>query len=111
MNYYMVWVDLAPGVRDLEFTDAVNAFATGLVNEGRMESFSITRRKFGFGPAELGEFEIRMAFKDLAQLDYAFSRVAVRDAEIERVHAAVYGKVVNFKSALYRDFPDEVRAR
>ncbi len=111
MNYYVVWVDLAPGVRDLDFTDAVTAFASGLVKDGRMESYAITRRKFGFGPAELGEFEVRMAFRDLAQMDDAFSRVAVRDAAIEAVHSAVYEKVVNYKSALYRDFPDDVRIR
>jgi hypothetical protein len=47
--------------------------------------------------------------KDLAQLDAAFSHVAVRDGEVEQLHRPVYAMVTDFKSALYRDFPDSVR--
>jgi hypothetical protein len=44
-------------------------------------------------------------------MDAAFNMVATRSEPIEGIHAAVYSKVVNFKSALYRDFPDAVRVR
>jgi len=111
MNYYETWVDLLPGVRDLEFTDAVDRYLSKLVELGRIEGFSIKRRKFGFGPEGLGEFNITMSVQDLAQLDSAFMVVAERDGEIELLHAAVFSKVCNYKSALYRDFPDEVRKR
>lgn len=109
MNVYEVWVNLLPGVGDLEFVAAVKAYLDLLQSEGRMESYTIRRRKFGFGPSDLGEWNISMMFKDLAQLDSAFERAAKRDEEIERVHAAVYSKVCNYKSGLYRDFPDPVR--
>ena len=46
---------------------------------------------------------------DLAQLDAAFSHVTPRAGEMEKLHAAVWSKVDNFKSALYRDFPDANR--
>jgi hypothetical protein len=35
--------------------------------------------------------------------------VAPREGEIQSLHAKVYSMVTNFKSALYRDFPDAGR--
>lgn len=109
MNHYEVWVNLAPGTKDLEFVEALRAYLGYLQQRGLMESFRIRRRKFGFGPEALGEFNISMVFRDLAHLDAAFLRVAKRDEEIEHLHAAVFSRVTDFKSGLYRDFPDEVR--
>ena len=110
MNYYEVWVNLAPGVGDLEFVASLQGYLGYLQQRGLMESFTIRRRKFGFGPEALGEWNITMAFRDLSHLDAAFLRVAQRDDEIESLHARVFSKVTDFKSGLYRDFPDEVRA-
>ena len=63
----------------------------------------------GFGPDGLGEFYISIALQDLAQMDAAFFTAATRDDVVEPLHHAVYSRVTNYKSALYRDFPDEVR--
>ncbi len=111
MNDYEVWVDLAPGVNDLEFVAALEGYLGYLKQRGLMEGFRIRRRKFGFGPDALGEFNITMSFRDLAHLDAAFLRVAKRDEEIESLHAHVFSRVRNFRSGLYRDFPDPVRER
>lgn len=111
MNTYEIWVDLAPGVRDLDFVDAVQAYLDHLQAAGNLAGYRIRRRKFGFGPDGLGEFNISVEFEDLAQMDRAFGQAATRDAEIEPLHAAVYEKVRSFRSALYRDFPDDVRVR
>ena len=111
MNHYEVWVNLAPGAKDMEFVEALHAYLGYLQQKGWLESFRVRRRKFGFGPESLGEFNISMAFQDLAHLDQAFLRVAQRDDEIEQLHAAVFSRVTDFKSGLYRDFPDEVRLR
>jgi hypothetical protein len=78
---------------------------------GLVESFRIRRRKFGFSPTDMPEFNISIEFKDLAQLDSAFGRVAIRDPEIEQLHAEVYSRVKNGRFALFRDFPDPVRMR
>ena len=51
----------------------------------------------------------KVAERKLAQLDAAFGHVATRDGEVERLHAPVYAMVTDFKSALYRDFPDPER--
>lgn len=110
MDHYVVWVNLAPGVRDLELVAALDAYLGELQRDGRLERWQVFRRKFGFGPEALGEFQITMSFRDLAQMDRAFARAATRDAGIEPLHAAVYEKVCDYKSALYRDFPDAVRA-
>ncbi len=110
MNYYDIWVDLADSRRDVEFAAAVAAYLGHLRGAGKLESWTLARRKFGFGPEALGEFHIRIAFDDLAQMDAAFGVVATRAGEVERLHHPVYSMVKNFRSALYRDFPDPVRA-
>lgn len=109
MNYYCMWCNLKDGRRDKEFAAAVKAYLDHLQGLGRIAGWSLTRRKFGFGPAGLGEFNIVVRAEDLAQLDRAFELVATRDGEIERLHAPVYSMVTDFVSALYRDFPDPQR--
>ncbi|HJP83286.1 MAG TPA: DUF6614 family protein [Fimbriimonadaceae bacterium] len=109
MNHYEIWVDLAPGANDLEFVQAVQNYLNHFRDQGKVESYTIRRRKFGFSPPELGEFYISIAFRSLAQLDEAFFVAATRDESVEQLHREVYSRVCNFKSALYRDFPDEVR--
>lgn len=109
MNYYDIWVNLVPGTDDLEFVRCVRAFLDHFVKEGKMTSYRIRRRKFGFGPESLGEFNITLEFDSLAQLDEAFFVAAARSGAPDELHHAVYSKVTDFKSALYRDFPDPVR--
>jgi len=111
MNTYGIWVDLRDGREDLAFSDAVQAFLGSLQSQGLLESFTLERRKFGFSPEGLGEFHIRIHTKTLDQLDQAFHEAATRSGHTEALHAEVFRRVVNFKSALYRSFPDEVRVR
>ncbi len=110
MNYYVMWVNLKDSRKDLEFASAVHAYLGHLQSAGKIEGWSLARQKFGFGPG-LGEFMITVQAKDLAQLDAAFSQVAARSGETERLHMPVYSAVTDFKSALYRDFPDPERVR
>lgn len=109
MNYYEIWVNLKDSREDLKFAEAVHAYLGFLKSQGKLESWKLTRRKFGFSPDGFGEFHISIAFKDLAQLDAAFGVVATRAGEVERLHHPVYSMVTDFKSALYRDFPDPQR--
>ncbi|MBI5706775.1 MAG: hypothetical protein HZC36_07265 [Armatimonadetes bacterium] len=111
MDCYEIWVNLQPGVKDLEFVEAVNVYLGYLKGIGKVEAYRVRRRKLGFGPESLGEWNITIECASLAQLDEAFLRVATRESQIETMHAAVFSKVCGFKSGLYRDFPDEVRAR
>lgn len=109
MNVYAIWVDLIDGSEDLAFSAALNAYLGDLQSRGTIESFTLERRKFGFGPEALGEFHIRILCKDLAQLDSAFNVVATRNGEVETLHGEVFRRVKNFRSGLYRTFPDPVR--
>ncbi len=109
MNTYAIWVDLASGVGDLEFSRALNSYLGFLKDQSLIESHRLQRRKLGFGPSELGEWFIQIETKDLAQLDEAFNHAAARDGEYETLHAEVFRRVKNFRSGLYRDFPDPVR--
>jgi hypothetical protein len=111
MDYYDIWVDLRDGREDLAFAAAVQAWLGDLQRRGMVEGFALSRRKLGFGPRELGEFHIRIATRDLAQLERAFQHAATRGPEAEPLHSAVYRRVTGFTAALYRDFPDPVRAR
>lgn len=109
MNTYEIWCNLKPGEKDLELVSAVEAYLGHFVREGHVESFRIRRRKFGFGPPELGEFCISIEVRDVAALDMAFGQAATRSGEVERLHVEVYRRVTDFRSALYRDFPDPER--
>jgi len=109
MNYLDVWCNIRDSHKDLEFASAVAGYLDFLQGKGLIAGWILTRRKFGFGPQELGEFHVRIGGESLAQLDDAFSLVATRDGEIEKLHAKMYVHVTDLKSALYRDFPDDVR--
>lgn len=105
-----MWCNLKDSRKDLEFAGAVKAYLDFLKGQGKIAHWTLERRKFGFGPPGMGEFHIVVSTNDLAQLDSAFSTVATRSGEVERLHAPVYSAVTDFVSALYRDFPDPERS-
>ncbi len=111
MDLYHIWCNLRPEIRDVEFSDSVDAYLDRLCEEGRIAGHRMTRRKLGLGPPGLGEFHIVIEVGDLAQLDRAFEAVSKREGPIEALHFAVnrYARDVQF--ALYRDFPDPHRER
>lgn len=106
MNYYHMWFNLRTGVRADEFCRSVDAYLGFLKQRDLIAGWKLTRRKFGFGPPEIGEFHVAVELRDLVQLEAAFGRVSQRDAEIEMLHRPVYSSVTDFRSALYRDYPD-----
>jgi len=109
MNHYHIWFDLKDTRQDLQFCQNLTAFLGHLKSEQRIASYRLTRRKFGFGLPELGEFHCDIETESLAQLDSAFDVMARRSGELEVLHAKVFSMVTNFRSALYRDFPDPQR--
>jgi hypothetical protein len=110
VDHYHVWCNLRPGVKDLEFVASVHAMLDHMRREGAIASYTLTRRKLGWGPPEIGEFHIDIQVRDMAQLDEAFNHITPRSGAMEKLHAAVWSKVVDFRSALYRDFPDANRS-
>ncbi len=109
MNHYLVWCNLKDSHRDLEFAENVRNYLSHLQATGKIARWGLSRRKLGFGPSELGEFQMTISCESLAQLDEAFIAVAPRAGETERLHVKVYSMVTDFRSALYRDFPDPER--
>ncbi|MCC6476862.1 hypothetical protein IT157_07365 [bacterium] len=109
MNLYHVWCNLKESRRDLEFVENLRAYMEHLVKMGQMSSWRLTRRKLGFGPAELGEFHITMEFKSLHEMEDAFGDIAKRSGEVEELHRKVFMMVTDFRSGLTRDFPDPGR--
>lgn len=109
MDYYQIWCNLIDSHNDLEFCENVRSYLGHLQSQGLISGFTITRRKLGFGPAELGEFNITIKTESLAKLEETFQHVAARGGETERLHRLVYSAITDFRSALYRDFPDPVR--
>jgi hypothetical protein len=110
MNYYHIWCNLKESHKDLEFSRHLTQYLGHLQSNGLIAGFRLTRRKLGFGPDQLGEFHIVIECRDLAQLDQAFGAVAPRKGEVESHHRSVYEMVTDFRSALYRDFPDPERS-
>lgn len=107
MDVYEISVDLRPGVRDRDFVTAIERYLGHLAAEGLIERWRLLRRKLGLGAA--GEFKLLIETRDLAQLDAAFTRVSTRDEPVEGLHQGVNSLVVNFRAALWRDFPDPHR--
>ena len=83
MDYYEIWCNLKDSSKDLQFCENVKEYLGALQKDGLIQSFRIARRKLGFGPSELGEFNITIVVKDLAQLEQTFQQVATRSGEIE----------------------------
>lgn len=108
-DIYHVWCDLASGMKDLEFAQAVEHWLEHLREQGAIDSFRLTRRKLGLGPNDIGEFHIQIETRDLAQLDQAFKIASSRAEPAEILHHCVNHMVKNSRFALYRDFPDPHR--
>lgn len=111
MDYYQIWCNLGQSHKDLEFCENVKNYLGYLQKQNLIRGFTLTRRKLGWGPSELGEFNITIMTENMAQLEQTFSHVATRSGEVEQLHRLVFAMVTDFKSALYRDYPDSVRAR
>jgi hypothetical protein len=111
MNIYHARCDLKVGVSDIAFREGVAKYLDHLRAQELIESWRLTRRKLGFGPADLGDFHLMIEVKDLAQLDRAFDHVAERSEPTETFHFGVNSLVQNVRFALYRDFTDPQRQR
>ena len=109
MDVYQISCDLKPGVRDHQFVAALEGYLGALKASGKIESWRLLRRKLGLGIAALGEFQILIETRNLAQLDAAFTAVSTRNEPVEGAHHGVNALVQNFQAALYRDFPDAHR--
>ncbi len=107
MDYYHIWCNLQNSKEDEAFCNAVKDYLNEFIKLGNIETFTLTRRKLGFGPPELGEFHIVIHTKDMTALEETWKKVAQKQEPILSLHREVYSRVTNFKSALYRDFPDE----
>jgi hypothetical protein len=108
-DLYTIWADKQGDITDLEWVAGMRSFFDHLVSEGRMETYRITRCKMGFRSiADMPEWMIIMEFKDMAQLDEAFRRVAPLQGELEDKHRSFNQFVAgNIQHALFRDWPDQ----
>lgn len=111
MDLYHVFCDLRPGVRDVEFVDALNRWMGHLRDDDLIAGWRVTRAKLGFGVPGRGDWHLMIELRDLAQLDAAFRRAAAREGAAEILHGCVNQLVTNATFALYRDFPDPERVR
>jgi hypothetical protein len=110
MDLYTIWADKAGDITDVEWAAGMRSFFDHLVSEGKMEGYRITRCKMGFRSiADMPEWMIIMEFRDMAQMDLAFRRVAKKEGELEEAHQSFNQFVAgNIQHALFRDFPDDL---
>ena len=109
-DIYHVWANKKKGISDIDFAKNMRKFLQHLVDEGKVNSFRITRCKLGFRSIQdLPEWHMMMEFDNMAQLDKAFDRVVPRKGELEKEHIS-FNKFVedNIQHALYRDWPDAI---
>ena len=109
-DIYHIWADKKKGISDIDFANNMRKFLQHLVDEGKMNSFRITRMKLGFRSIQdLPEWHMMMEFDNMAQLEKAFDRVVPRKGQLEKEHIS-FNKFVedNIQHALYRDWPDAI---
>ena len=109
-DIYHIWADKKKGISDLDFANNMRKFLQHLVDEGKMNSFRVTRCKLGFRSIQdLPEWHMMMEFDNMAQLEKAFNRVVPRKGQLEKEHIS-FNKFVedNIQHALYRDWPDAI---
>ena len=107
-DLYTIWANKEGDISDLDFVENMRGFLQHLVDEGKMISFRITRCKMGFrSVADMPEWFIIMEFRDMAQIDAAFHRVAPLKGELEDKHRSFNQFVAgDIQHALWRDYPD-----
>ena len=107
-DLYTIWADKQGDITDLEWVTNMRGFLQHLVDEDKMLSFRITRCKMGFRSiADMPEWMIIMEFRNMAQMDEAFYRVAPLQGELEEKHNSFNQFVAgNIQHALFRDWPD-----
>ena len=109
-DLYTIWADKAEGITDTEWVANMKQFFDHLVSEKRMLSYRITRCKMGFRSIpDMPEFMILMEFRDMAQMEEAFKRVAPLSGELETKHKS-FNQFVSgtIQHALFRDWPDQI---
>ena len=109
-DIYHIWADKKKGISDIDFASNMRKFLQHLVDEGKMNSFRVTRCKLGFRSIQdLPEWHMMMEFDNMAQLEKAFNRVVPRKGQLEKEHIS-FNKFVedNIQHALYRDWPDAI---
>jgi hypothetical protein len=108
-DLYTIWADKQGDITDLEWVNGMKRFFDHLVSEDKMITYRITRCKMGFRSiADMPEWLIIMEFRDMAQMDEAFRRVAPLEGELEEKHKSFNQFVAgNIQHALWRDWPDQ----
>jgi hypothetical protein len=106
MDIYHIWADKEGDISDSDWVNNMKLFLDQLVVEGKMESYRITRCKMGFRSMDVPEWHIMMEFRNMAQLDSAFDRVAPLEGELEHKHRS-FNQFVSgtIQHALFRDWP------
>jgi len=110
MDIYHIWANKKGDISDKEWVANMKSFLNQLMLEKKLQSYRITRCKMGFRSiADLPEWHIMMEFKDMAQMDAAFKRVAPLEGDLEAKHQS-FNQFVDddIQHALYRDWPDEL---
>ena len=108
-DLYTIWADKQGDISDTEWVQGMRAFFDHLVSEDKMVTYRITRCKMGFRSiADMPEWMIIMEFRNMAQMDEAFRRVAPLEGELEDKHRSFNQFVAgNIQHALFRDWPDQ----
>ncbi len=111
MDHYIIWFNLKDTNKAHKFTEDLNSFLSYLQKKNLIIDYKLLRRKLGFGPSHLGEFQLDMRYYDLKQLDDVFHNMITgmsTENELGVLHRKVYSQIKDMQTALYRDFPDMI---
>ena len=106
-DLYTIWANKEGDISDIDWVKGMQSFFDHLVSEDKMVDYRITRCKMGFRSiADMPEWMIIMEFRDMAQMELAFQRVAKKQGELEEKHRSFNQFVAsNIQHVLFRDWP------
>ncbi len=102
MIHYQIWFDLKNKSSDHEFQKNVKSFLDLIKQRGLILDYLILRRKFGFGPEGIGEFNIHIVVDNIDTLDKISELMIKGDKEILNIHKKMAKFIKNIKYGLYK---------
>lgn len=108
MDYYDIWFNLKDSLQESAFGADLDDCMRELQVREAILGYRLRRRTLGLGPSALGEFNLTIDLRDLAQLDTLFRLVESPDGEVRALYQSVMDRMADPRFGLFRDYPGSI---
>ena len=108
MDYYDIWFNLKDPLQEAAFCADLDDCMRELKVREAILGYRLRRRTLGLGPSALGEFNLTIDLRDLAQLDALFRLVEAPDGEVHALYQSVMDRMADAHYGLSRDYPGSI---